>query len=244
MQVTCLGIREGFDVEAIGFGTDPPDCTDYHQIWQYQREIHRRVAAGGVPPRLLFVQHAAVYTAGRATRPAERPRDGAPVVDVDRGGKITWHGPGQLVGYPILTLPDRVGALDYVRRLEQAVIDYLAELQVAAGRVPGRTGVWLAANGLRPERKICAIGVRVARRTTMHGFAVNLTNTLACFDSIIPCGIADAGVTNLAMEMANPPGLRTAAVALSRHLARLLRFEAYELTPDLPGTDEGIHDDR
>lgn len=226
-------VQDGFDIETLGFDTDPPTSTDYEQAWEYQRRVHAQVADGQARPRLLYVQHAPVYTAGRATTIAERPFDGTPVIDVDRGGKITWHGPGQLVGYPILTLPGRVGALDYVRRLEQAIIDHLADLGVLAGRIADRTGVWLPADGWRPERKICAIGVRIARRTTMHGFALNVTNDTDRFGNIVPCGISDAGVTSLAAELDTAPTLAQTIEGLTPHLTRLLAFEPYELSPYL-----------
>ncbi len=137
-------------------------------------------------PQVLYVEHPPVYTAGRRTEPHERPFDGTPVVDVDRGGKITYHGPGQLVGYPIVFLPRGIGVVDYVRRVEEALIRLLAGYGVATGRVPGRTGVWLAADDGRPERKIAAIGIRVSRQTTMHGFALNVSSDLADFGRIVP----------------------------------------------------------
>src|SRR3954452_19620390 len=168
---------------------------DYQEAWDLQRAIHAEVAAGTRPDTVLLLEHASVYTAGKRTEPQERPLDGTPVIDVDRGGKITWHGPGQLVGDPIVKLPEAVGVVDYVRRLEEAMIDAFTGLGLETGRVAGRSGVWLAADGARPERKIAAIGVRVAAGTTMHGFAVNLDPDLSWFGRIIPCGIADAGVT-------------------------------------------------
>lgn len=245
--------RVSVEFEYLGLKDLPPRRTEYHQAWQRQREVHELVSTEQVPARVLFVEHDAVYTAGRQTSPEERPFDGTPVVDVDRGGKITWHGPGQLVGYPIVRLPDRVGVVDHVRRVEQAVIELLAGYGIQAGRVPGRTGVWLPADdpasvapvvppahhhaastdrtgnfvpgapaplqlaGVlgqsapaaprtgRPERKICAIGIRVTRRTTMHGFALNVDNDAAGFSNIVPCGIPDAGVTTMAAEMTGPP---------------------------------------
>lgn len=281
-----MGLHEGERIE-------------YHRGWDRQREVHARVAAQEMPGRVILLEHEAVYTAGKQTLPEERPFDGTPVVDVDRGGKITWHGPGQLVGYPIIRLPDRVGVVDHVRRVEQAVIDLLATYGLSAGRVPGRTGVWLPADdpdfvppvatgphhaksvertgyftpgapstgsgsepddgpracrgasdlqiagvdgfdrlshrdwglshrewGLgRPERKICAIGIRVTKRTTMHGFAINVSNASAGFDNIVPCGIPDAGVTTLAAELGGqaPPLVEVAKrlqPLLAAHLAR------------------------
>jgi len=177
----------------------------YAQAWEMQREVHARRVAGEGPDTLLLLEHPSVYTAGKRTEAHERPADGTPVVDVDRGGKITWHGPGQLVGYPILALPDPVDVVAYVRRLEGALIDVCAALRVTAGRVEGRSGVWLPADepgtGHRGERKVAAIGIRVARGVTMHGFALNCDPDLGAFGSIVPCGIPDAGVTSLAAEL-------------------------------------------
>ena len=153
----------------------------------------------------MLLEHPPVYTAGRRTRPADRPVDGTPVVDVDRGGLIPWHGPGQLVGYPLVALGTPLDVLDYVRRLEEALIAVVAGLGLpGAGRVEGRTGVWLPADGRGPERKVAAIGVRVERGITMHGFALNCDPDLTWFDRIVPCGISDAGVTSLAVERGRP----------------------------------------
>jgi len=208
--------------------------SDYHEAWALQREVHARVASGEWGPRVLYVEHPPVYTAGRRTEPHERPFDGTPVVDVDRGGKITYHGPGQLVGYPIVFLPRGVGVVDYVRRVEEALIRLLAGYGVATGRVPGRTGVWLAADGERPERKIAAIGIRVSRQTTMHGFALNVSSDLRDFGRIVPCGISDAGVTSLAAEMDGPvPSLVEVGRALEPHLTELLAFAPFEMAADL-----------
>ncbi len=204
--------------------TEPPTLTDYRQCWDYQRQVHARVAEGEIGPQVIYVEHSPVYTAGHRTLPEERPFDGTPVIDVDRGGKITWHGPGQLVGYPIVTLPERVGVVDYVRRVEGAIIDLLAEYGLRTPRVEGRTGVWLPASGGRPERKICAIGVRVAKRTTMHGFALNIAPTLGAFANIIPCGISDADVTSLAAELGWAPGMLEVARRLEPHLTDGLAF--------------------
>ncbi|SDE93923.1 lipoyl(octanoyl) transferase [Blastococcus fimeti] len=177
----------------------------YEQAWEMQRELHARRVAGEGPDTLLLLEHPSVYTAGKRTEASERPADGTPVVDVDRGGKITWHGPGQLVGYPIVALPDPVDVVAYVRRLEGALIDVCAALGVTAGRVEGRSGVWLPADepgaGSRPERKVAAIGIRVARGVTMHGFALNCDPDLGAFGAIVPCGIPDAGVTSISAEL-------------------------------------------
>src|SRR6187200_1354694 len=178
----------------VHLGLDP-DFVDYEHAWQVQRDMHARVVSGEEPDTVFLLEHAAVYTAGKRTEPQERPSDGTPVVDVDRGGKITWHGPGQLVGYPIVRLHEPVDVVAHVRRLERLLIDALAEHGVDGYRVEGRSGVWVR----RPpsEDKIAAIGVRVEKGVTMHGFAVNCDNTLAGFRGIIPCGITDAGVTTV-----------------------------------------------
>ncbi|MDO5067132.1 MAG: lipoyl(octanoyl) transferase LipB [Propionibacteriaceae bacterium] len=192
--------------------------SDYQEAWEYQRTIHEAVVTGRRGGHVILLEHHPVYTAGRATLPLERPFDGTPVVDVDRGGKITWHGPGQLTGYPILPLPDGVGVVEPVRRFEAAVIDHLAGLGLDARRVEGRTGVWLPAANGRPERKICAIGIRVARRTTMHGFALNVLPNAGAFNNIIPCGISDAGVTSLAEELPGSWDVAQVAHDLEPHL--------------------------
>lgn len=213
------------------------DLVDYRDAWDLQHRLHAEVVAGTAPDTLLLLEHAPVYTAGKRTEAHERPVDpaGTPVLDVDRGGKITWHGPGQLVGYPLVRLPEAYGVVDYVRRLEQALIDTLAELGLTTGRVPGRSGVWLAADPVsgRPERKVAAIGVRVAGGVTMHGFALNADPDLRVFDAIVPCGIADAGVTSIAAELGTAPALTSLAYVLLPHLERLLAFEPYERTPDV-----------
>lgn len=214
----------------------PPRLSDYRETWELQRRLHAQVADGTLGPQVVYVQHPPVYTAGRRTLPHERPMDGTEVVDVDRGGKITYHGPGQLVGYPIVPLPRRIGPLGYVRRLEEAVIRVLRDYGVAAGRVDGRTGVWLPACPGRLERKICAIGVRVSKQTTLHGFALNIDSDLHSFNSIIPCGIVDADVTSLAREFDGPtPSLEEAARRLEPHLRELLAFEEYVPVANIPG---------
>lgn len=171
---------------------------DYETAWALQRELHAQRVADEIPDTVLLLEHPSVYTAGRRTQAWERPVDGTPVIDVDRGGKITWHGPGQLVGYPITRLPDPVDVVAYVRRLEQALIETCAHLGLPARRVDGRSGVWFPGT---PERKVAAIGVRVSAGVTMHGFALNCHPDLAAFDRIVPCGISDAGVTSLTKEL-------------------------------------------
>jgi lipoyl(octanoyl) transferase len=173
---------------------------DYRATWQLQRELADARVAGG-PDTLLLLEHPAVYTAGKRTQPHERPADGTPVVDVDRGGKITWHGPGQLVGYPIIGLAAPLDVVNYVRRLEEALITVCVDLGLDVGRVDGRSGVWLPATSERPARKVAAIGVRVSRATTLHGFALNCDCDLTAFAPIVPCGITDAGVTSLSAEL-------------------------------------------
>jgi len=214
-----------FTFDYLGFDGIDLGLSEYQATWDLQRAVHARVVSGEIGPQVLYVQHPPVYTAGRRTEPHERPFDGTPVVDVDRGGKITYHGPGQLVGYPIVTLTRAIGPLEYVRRLEQAVMDVLAPLGIAGARVDGRTGVWLPAAPGRPERKICAIGIRVARMTTMHGFALNVgAESAGPFGNIVPCGIDDAGVTSIADEIGTAPPLVEVARALEPLLARELAF--------------------
>ena len=180
------------DVQTVGLA---PDLIPYPDGWALQREIHGEVAAGTRPDTLLLLEHEPVFTAGARTARHERPTDGTPVVDVDRGGKITWHGPGQIVGYPIVRLVEPIDVVAHVRRLEGILIEVLAGFGVAGYRVEGRSGVWV--RRLLSEDKIAAIGVRVQRGVTMHGFALNCDNSLLPFSQIIPCGIADAGVTTL-----------------------------------------------
>jgi lipoyl(octanoyl) transferase len=177
----------------------------YEDAWARQRELHALRVAGEGPDTLLLLEHLPVYTAGKRTEPHERPFDGTPVIDVDRGGKITWHGPGQLVGYPIVALADPIDVVAYVRRLEDGLMEVCAGFGLTTGRVEGRSGVWVAADapgtGNRPERKLAAIGVRVARGVTMHGFALNCDPDMSAFANMIPCGIPDAGVTSLSAEL-------------------------------------------
>ncbi len=168
----------------------------YEQAWRLQQSVHAEVV-DGAEDTVLLLEHPPVYTAGKRTSPWERPVDGTPVVDVDRGGKITWHGPGQLTGYPILRLPDPVDVVAYVRRLEQVLISVCADLGLATARVEGRSGVWTPDGA----RKVAAIGIRVSRGVTMHGFALNADPDLTAYDRIVPCGIADATVTSLSREL-------------------------------------------
>ena len=193
-HASCRASAEPFEVRSVG-------VIDYLEAWELQRTLAAARADGTGQDTLLLLEHPSVYTAGKRTEPADRPQDGTPVIDVDRGGKITWHGPGQLVGYPIVKLTDPVDVVDYVRRIEQALINVCDQLGVQTGRVEGRSGVWLAADELHQERKIAAIGIRVQRGVTMHGFEINCNADLAAFDRIVPCGIRDAGVTSLSAEL-------------------------------------------
>lgn len=177
-----------------------PEFVEYSRGWDIQRELHDNVVAGKSPSTVLLLEHAPVYTAGKRTEDHERPFDGTPVVAVDRGGKLTWHGPGQLVGYPIIKLKNPAGIRDYVERLEAVIIAVLSDYGIPAERIKGRAGVWISADAKGPDRKIAAIGIRVHEGVTMHGFAINCNNELAPYAQIIACGITDAGVTTIAQE--------------------------------------------
>ncbi|RNM14072.1 lipoyl(octanoyl) transferase LipB [Nocardioides pocheonensis] len=212
---------------------------DYRSAWDLQRAIHSEVADGGAET-VLLLEHPPVFTCGKRTDPHERPVDpgGAEVLDVDRGGKITFHGPGQLVGYPIVRLPDHVRVVDYVRRVEEALIGVCADLGIAAARVPGRSGVWLqaepgtATTPARPERKVAALGIRVSRGVTMHGFALNCDVDLGWYDRFVPCGIADAGITSLSAELGRDVTVAEVAPLVEAHLDRMLAWTPYDATPD------------
>ena len=184
-------------LEVYNLGT-----VDYVEMWDRQAELAAQRADGLINDQLLFLEHPNTYTAGKRTQPEDRPTNGLPVVDVDRGGRITWHGPGQLVYYPIIKLAEPVDVVDYVRRVEEAIIQVVRDLGLQdAGRVDGRSGVWIPGNDTRPERKVGALGIRVTRGVTMHGLALNCNNTLEFYQHIVPCGIADAGVTTLSTEL-------------------------------------------
>lgn len=205
--------------ERLDLGTA---LVDYAWAWDLQRRIHAEVADGVREDTVLLLEHADVYTAGRRTAAHDRPVDGTPVIDVDRGGKITWHGPGQLVGYPIVALTEPVDVVSYVRALEGAIIDLCTSLGVPGVRVEGRSGVWVAADERGRDRKVAAIGVRVARGVTMHGIAVNACPDLGAFDRIVPCGIPDADVTSLSAEAGRRITPLDIADELSAHLVRHL----------------------
>ncbi|MCF6526458.1 lipoyl(octanoyl) transferase LipB [Streptomyces sp. JJ36] len=247
----------------LGFGAE---AVEYTAAWQEQRRVHAARFADEVPDTCLLLEHPPVYTAGRRTEDSERPLDGTPVVDVDRGGKITWHGPGQLVGYPILKLPRPVDVVAHVRRLEEALIRTCAEFGLETTRVEGRSGVWVLGDPLpaetgglaldfdprlhdeefdprmsgpeyapsnagqrREDRKIAAIGVRVAKGVTMHGFALNCDPDNTWFDRIVPCGIRDAGVTSLSNELGRTVGVAEVLPVVEKHLRAVL--EAAEPLP-------------
>ncbi|MER7203113.1 lipoate-protein ligase B [Streptomyces sp. CB01635] len=248
----------------LGFGAD---SVDYQDAWDEQRRVHAARFADEAPDTCLLLEHPPVYTAGRRTAPEERPLDGTPVVDVDRGGKITWHGPGQLVGYPIQKLPRPVDVVAHLRRLEDAMIAVCAEFGVETSRVEGRAGVWVLGDakdsaerprlgGLsldfdprvndsefdprlngpeyapsnagqrREDRKICAMGIRVAKGVTMHGFALNVNPDTSNFDKIIPCGIRDAGVTSLSYELGREVTIDEVLPVAERHLRDVLENAA------------------
>lgn len=221
-RVTQEGDHVGTQVvfERVAFAPEP---LDYNAGWDLQRDVHDRVVAGTTPDTVLLLEHTSVYTAGRRTDPLDRPTDGTPVIDVDRGGLITWHGPGQLVAYPIVTLQEPLDVVGFVRLLESAIIATCTDLGLAsAQRVTGRSGVWVPADDRGPDRKVAAIGVRVARGVTMHGLALNCDCDLTWFDRIVPCGIRDAGVTSLTSELGRPVTVADALPLLERHLALTL----------------------
>jgi lipoyl(octanoyl) transferase len=194
---------------------------EYQKAWDAQRRIHEEVASGERPNTLLLLEHPSVYTAGRRTDEAERPADGTPVIDVDRGGRITWHGPGQLVGYPIVKLQKPTELVGFVREIESALINVCADLGISGVRVDGRSGVWICDD--RGERKIAAIGIRVAKGVTMHGFALNVNPNLEAFGQIVPCGISDAAVTSLQLELGRPITVDEVAPLVERHIFESLK---------------------
>jgi len=194
---------------------------DYQKAWDMQRTIHEEVASGSRPNTLLLLEHPSVYTAGRRTEDAERPTDGTPVIDVDRGGRITWHGPGQLVGYPIVKLQKPTELVGFVREMEAALIRACGDLGITAIRVDGRSGVWI--QDAQGDRKIAAIGIRVAKGVTMHGFALNVNPDLAAFRQIVPCGIADADVTSLEIELGRLVTIEEVAPLVERYVCESLK---------------------
>jgi lipoyl(octanoyl) transferase len=194
---------------------------DYQKAWDVQRTIHEEVAAGDRPNTLLLLEHPSVYTAGRRTDDAERPNDGTPVINVDRGGRITWHGPGQLVGYPIVKLQKPTELVGFVREIEASLILVCEDLGINAVRVEGRSGVWI--QDAQGDRKIAAIGIRVAKGVTMHGFALNVNPDLTAFRQIVPCGITDADVTSLEIELGRSITIDEVAPLVERHVFESLK---------------------
>lgn len=234
---------DGLDFPSLDFDVVADRPVDYLAAWDFQREVHADVLSGARPDTVLLLEHPPVFTAGKRTDPHERPLDpgGAPVIDVDRGGKITFHGPGQLVGYPIVRLPDHVKVVDFVRRLEEALIQTCAGLGVETARIPGRSGVWLRADGSRPERKIAAIGIRVSRGVTMHGFAVNCDVDLAWYSRFVPCGIDDAGVTSLSAELGRDVTVAEVVPRVQEQLRTYLAWGPYTPTADYEARPEPGH---
>lgn len=173
---------------------------EYQSAWDKQRELHHKIVTENHPDVAVLLEHQNVYTAGRSTKPEDRPTDSSPVFDIDRGGRITWHGPGQIVCYPIMKLDDPVDVVAHVRRLELLIMNVCSKLGLETTQIEGRSGVWVKGNGL-PDKKIAAIGIRVAKKATMHGFALNCNNSLDAFRNIVPCGIGDADVTTISLEL-------------------------------------------
>lgn len=212
---------------------------DYLSTWERQAELARRRAAGEVEDTVLLLQHPPTYTAGKRTQPEDLPTNGLPVVDVDRGGRITWHGPGQLVAYPIVKLEDPIDVVDYVRRIEEAVLATCREFGLDnVGRVPGRSGVWLPAGVRRgelvPARKVAAVGIRVTRGVTMHGVALNCDNTLDYYNHIVPCGLADTGVTTLSEELGRDITVADVSDVFTGHLLAALDGDLDMSVSDVP----------
>jgi lipoyl(octanoyl) transferase len=215
-------------IDRIGLGGD---AIEYQAAWNLQRDLHQKVVTRETPDTVLLLEHLSVYTAGRRTEAFERPVDGTPVIDVDRGGKITWHGPGQLIGYPIVHLPSPMDVVSHVRRLEEVLIGVCSDFGLETSRIKGRSGVWV----LDPteDRKIAAIGVRVAQGVTMHGFALNCNNDLSWFDRIVPCGIRDAGVTTMSKEIGRNISVDEVASSAELHLNRVFGPIAESLSRDV-----------
>lgn len=215
-------------VDQIGLGDE---AMQYQDAWNLQRDLHQRIVSREARDTVLLLEHPSVYTAGRRTEAFERPTDGTPVIDVDRGGKITWHGPGQLVGYPILHLPSPMDVVSHVRRLEDVLIGICSDFELETARIKGRSGVWVLDS--IEDRKIAAIGVRVAQGVTMHGFALNCNNDLSWFDRIVPCGIRDAGVTTMSKELGRDISVLEVASSAELHLQRVFGPIADNLARDV-----------
>ncbi len=215
-------------IDRIGLGGD---AIEYQTAWNLQRDLHQKVVTHETPDTVLLLEHPSVYTAGRRTEAFERPVDGTPVIDVDRGGKITWHGPGQLIGYPIVHLPSPMDVVSHVRRLEEVLIGVCSDFDLETSRIKGRSGVWVLDS--TEDRKIAAIGVRVAQGVTMHGFALNCSNDLSWFDRIVPCGIRDAGVTTMSKEIGRNISVDEVASSAELHLNRVFGPIAESLSRDV-----------
>ena len=193
---------------------------DYLSAWKLQKQIHQDVVNLQTENTLLLLEHPSVYTAGRRTEILDRPLDDTPVIDVDRGGKITWHGPGQLVGYPIVKLKNSTDVVGFVRELETALISVCAEFGIKADRYCERSGVWVRDD--KSDRKIAAIGLRVAKGVTMHGFALNVNPDLSAFEKIIPCGISGAKVTSLSAELGSEITINEVLPVIKKHIQPML----------------------
>ncbi len=223
-------------VSELGYFAFGSSLVGYVEGWELQRRVHARRVADEVPDSCLLLEHAPVYTAGKRTAASDRPfgDPGAPVIDVDRGGKITWHGPGQLTGYPIIKLREPLDVVAYVRALEEAMIRTCADFGITTERVAGRSGAWIKGDGAAwPDRKVGAIGARVARGVTMHGFALNCDCDLSWYDRIVPCGIRDAGVTSLSVEVGRTVTVAEVTPVVQHHLAHALGYDAWYQLGDL-----------
>jgi lipoyl(octanoyl) transferase len=214
-----------------------PDTIDYQSAWELQQRIHADVVDGSSGGAVLLLEHTAVYTAGKRTEPQDLPDDGSAVINVDRGGKLTWHGPGQLVGYPVVRLADKSAVKDYVWFLEEVLIRTLADYGLTGERVDGRSGVWIlggqdAQGAPLPDRKIAAIGLRVKHGVSMHGFALNCSNSLEPYEHIIACGISDAGSTTISAEAGRLVGPAEVLPALQKHFAALAPDYVAPVSPD------------
>jgi lipoyl(octanoyl) transferase len=227
-------VQRNLVIARLGFGAG---AVPYLDALELQRQLHERRVRGEIPDTILLLEHPPVYTAGKRTGPLDRPvgDPGAPVIDVDRGGKITWHGPGQIVAYPIMALDEPIDVVAYVRATEQVMIATCADFGVTTGRVDGRSGAWVRGAAGRPDRKIGAVGLRVARGVTMHGIAVNCDCDLTWFDKCIPCGIADAAVSSLSAETGRAIGVPAVADVLERRLAEVLGDGSFRRAEQIPG---------
>jgi len=229
--------------EELGYFAFGASLVGYVEGWELQRRVHARRVADQVPDSCLLLEHEPVYTAGKRTAASDRPfgDPGAPVIDVDRGGKITWHGPGQLTGYPIIKLREPLDVVAYVRALEEAMIRTCADFGVTTDRVAGRSGAWIKGDGgAWPDRKVGAIGARVAKGVTMHGFALNCDCDLSWYDRIVPCGIRDAGVTSLSVEIGRPVTVAEVTPVVQDHLAQALGYRAWHQLYDLRALSGGV----